>query len=107
MLLSLILVTSYINASDYSDGFKFYNKAKHHLRQGDVKSADKLFKESFNYFKEAAKNNFQADLKIASLYCHGWGVEKDENKAKFYLKKTDVIANIHIFDKCLKKLKGE
>ena len=108
VLLALILAVSYISASDYSDGFKAYIKAKHQLRDGNLDAANKMFKEALNYFEVAAKNNnVQADIKIASIYCNGWGVEKDNAKAKFYLKKTDVIANIHIFDKCLKKLKGE
>jgi TPR repeat protein len=108
VLLSLILATSYLSASDYSEGFKLYKKAKHHLKIGDSKTANHLFQESLKYFKEADKNGvIQADLKIASLYCNGWGVKKNQNIAKSYLKKTEVIANIRIFDKCLKQLKGE
>jgi TPR repeat protein len=108
VVMSLILVFSYLSASDYSKGFKLYTKAKHYLRSGDLDNANKLFKKSLFYFKKADQNGvIQADLKIASLYCNGWGVDKNKEIAKSYLKKTDVVANIHIFDKCLKKLKGE
>jgi len=109
LLIALILIFSYINANEYSEGFKLYKKAKHKLRNGDVKTAKSLFLQAKTNFEIAdSKGSTQAELKLAALYCHGWGVNKDKQKAKMYLNKAQSqIANLNVFDKCLKNLKGE
>jgi len=107
ILIFSIFIVSF--ASNYSDGFKFYIKAKHQLRDNQVKSANALFKKAENKFYLASKsNNPQALLKLSELYCNGWGVDENKKVALKYLNKAKtLIPNIHIFNKCLKQIEGE
>jgi TPR repeat protein len=108
-ILLIFLIFVFSNASNYSDGFKLYIKAKHELKSNQIESANELFKKAKNKFYLASKkNNAQALLKLAELYCNGLGIDKNRKKALKYLKKAKmIIPNIHIFNKCLKKIEGE
>jgi len=100
-----ILVSSLIGAG-YSEGFKLYKQAKKELRKDNVTKANTLFLEAKIIFSDnSQKNSSNALLKLAELYCHGWGVDKDETKAKNYLQKAQKLGASFIADKCLKKLK--
>ena len=105
-LLFVFISISYIFAVSYSDGYKLYKQAKKELRVGNAQKANKLFQESLKIF-ESSKNSSQAILKVAELYCNGWGVKEDKKKAKEYLKKAEQLGGTFTSDKCLKILKGE
>ena len=106
LLLVGSLLFSFVVAADYSQGYKLYKTAKRELRHGNTKKAQELFKKSFKIFQENP-NSSQAIIKIAELYCNGWGIEKNEKKAKEYLNKAEKLTGAFISNKCLKKLKGE
>ena len=107
ILISICLLISFSIAADtYSKGYKLYKNAKRELRKGDTNKAQQLFKDAFAIFQKNPKSS-QAALKIAELYCNGWGLNKDDQKAKEYLQKAEKLGATFISDKCLKKLKGE
>jgi TPR repeat protein len=97
---------SYSLANTYSEGFKIYKLAKKELRLGNTSKATKLFLQAKVKFEESAKkNSSQAYLKLAELYCNGWGVKADDMKAAEYLSKAKKLGASFISDKCLKNLK--
>lgn len=101
----ILSVLSFIYADPYSNGFKFFIKAKHMLQAGNNAKANELFIKARDNFQKD-KGNALSLLKLSTLYCNGWGVKKDKNQAKQYLTKaTKIIPNINIFDKCVKQLK--
>ena len=103
LIISLMILFSY--ADSYSNGFKFFIKAKHMLRSGNTSKANELFIKAKNNFEKDNKNALALE-KLSELYCNGWGVDKNENQAKQYLNKAmSIIPNINIFDKCVKQLK--
>ena len=106
-ILFICLMFSFSIAVDtYSQGYKLYKNAKKELRHGNANKAQEIFKQSLKIFQKNPKSS-QAVLKIAELYCNGWGIEKNEQKAKEYLQKAKKLGATFISDKCLKKLKGE
>ena len=105
IILTLSLLASFIYADTYSEGFKFFIKAKKELRKGNTEKANSFFLKAKNDFQKN-KDNALALLKLSVLYCNGWGVKKDKNQAKNYLKQaTNIIPKINTFDKCVKQLK--
>jgi TPR repeat protein len=106
LLLICIFFSSIFAADTYSQGYKLYKTAKRELRQGNKQKAQILFQQSLKIFLENKKSS-QAVLKVAELYCNGWGVDKDTQKAKEYLQKAAKLGGTFISDKCLKTIKGE
>ena len=105
LLIILSLLGSLIYADSYSEGFTLFIKAKKELRKGNTNQANNLFIKAKENFAKDNKNPLSL-LKLAVLYCNGWGVSKDKNQAKNYLNKAmSIIPNINIFDKCVKQLK--
>lgn len=105
IIIILILLISYSMGGAYGEGYKIYKKAKVEMNKGNDAKAKELFSQSLKVF-EKTKNSSQAILKIAELYCNGWGVNKDEKKAKEYLTKAKNLGASFINDKCLKKLQN-
>ena len=104
-IIFILSLLSFIYANPYSDGFKFFIKAKHMLRSGNNAKANELFIKAKDNFAKDKKNPLSL-IKLSILYCNGWGVKENKNQAKKYLiKATSIIPNINIFDKCLKQLK--
>jgi len=102
----IALLFSYVIANTYTEGFKLYKTAKKELRQGHTEKANNLFLRAKTKFEESAKkNSAQAYLKLAELYCNGWGVKEDEIKASEYLSQAKKLGTSFISDKCLKNLK--
>jgi len=105
MILTLSLLASFIYADTYSEGFKFFIKAKKELRKGNTENANSLFLKAKDDFKKS-KDNALSLVKLSVLYCNGWGVNQDKTKAISYLKQAKaIIPNINTFDKCVKQLK--
>jgi TPR repeat protein len=100
----IALLFSYTLASDYSDGFKLYKQAKKALRKDKISSANNLFLQAKIKFESASKNNTQALIKLAELYCNGWGVTQDKIQAENYLNKAKKLGVSFISSKCLKNL---
>ena len=104
-LIFILSLLSFIYADPYSNGFKFFIKAKHMLRSGNTSKANELFIKAKDNFTKDKKNPLSL-LKLSTLYCNGWGVKENKTQAKQYLNKaTSIIPNINIFDKCVKQLK--
>ena len=104
-ILILSLLVSFIYADTYSEGFKFFIKAKKELRKGNITKANSLFLKAKSDFQKTSHNALSL-LKLSVLYCNGWGVKKNKSQAKSYLKQaTAIIPNINTFDKCVKQLK--
>ena len=102
----IAILFSYSLGNTYSTGFKLYKEAKKELRKGDTKKANTLFLQAKSKFEESAKkNSAQAYLKLAELYCNGWGVSADEVKANEFLSQAKKLGASFISDKCLKNLK--
>jgi len=101
------IIFSFLVAGDYSDGFKLYIKAKKELRQGHKKAAKDLFLQARDKFliSAANTNSSSAFMKLAELYCNGWGPNKNTVKAKEYLQKAEQLSGAMPSNKCLKKLK--
>jgi len=101
-----IVLSFLIAGSDYSAGYKLYKKGKYQLKHGEKVKAKNLFIQARDKFIIAAANNSSSALmKLAELYCHGWGVEKNQIKAKEYLEEAQKLTGAMASDKCLKKLK--
>jgi len=111
LLIFTLLSLSVATASNYSDGIKAYKKAKKALRQNNNALANKLFLEAKSDFEkslEKNKDNIQSMIKLSILYCEGWGVEKDTNKAKNLIQSAKkIIPTLNIHNKCLKEIEGE
>ena len=102
----IITLFSYLMGDAYSNGFKFYIKAKKELRKGDIENANSLFLQAKNSFEIAQKkHSSQAILKLAEMYCNGWGVDKNDVKAKILLNQAKKYGLMNITNKCLKNLK--
>jgi len=102
----ITILVSYLSGAGYSQAFKLYKSAKKELRKDNKDKSNQLFLEAKIIFEEEAKkNSSNALLKLAELYCNGWGVVKDETKAKTYLIKAKRLGVSFISDKCLKNLK--
>jgi TPR repeat protein len=108
IIVVIFLLFSFLYGNDYSDGYKLFKKAKKELNNGNQNKANSLFLQAKEKFEIAVKHNStQAILKLGSLYCNGWGVTKDKEKAKQYLDKAEKLGASFFSDKCLKTLKGE
>jgi len=106
LLIIITILVSSLLSTEYSTGFKLYKNAKKELRNNNMDKANQLFLEAKIIFEEESKkNSSNAFLKLSELYCHGWGVVKDETKAKVYLIKAKRLGVSFISDKCLKNLK--
>ena len=106
MFIIISIIFSYAIGSSYSEGFKLYRQAKNVLRKGDAAKANLLFSQAKLKFEiSAKKNSSQAVLKLAELYCNGWGVNADEVKASEFLSQAKKLGASFISDKCLKNLK--
>jgi len=99
------IVFSFLVAGEYSDGYKLYKKAKYQLKHGHKAKASSLFTQARDKFIiAAAKNSSSALIKLAELYCNGWGMNKNKIKAKEYLEKAQKLTGAQPSDKCLQKL---
>jgi TPR repeat protein len=108
ILLAIFLFFTFSYGSEYSDGYKFFKQGKKELNNGNKSKANILFLKAKEKFEVAVKHNStQAMLKLATLYCNGWGVNEDKNKAKQYLNGAEKLGASFVSDKCLKTLKGE
>ena len=105
-LFVIITLFSYLLGNGYSDGFKFYVKAKVQLRKGNNSEANALFQQAKVNFEIAQKNHSsQAILKLAEMYCNGWGVEENQVKAETLLTQAKKFGLNNFTNKCLKNLK--
>ena len=105
-LFVIIALFSYLMGDSYSDGFNFYKKAKRELRKGNIVNANALFLQAKTNFEIAKqKHSSQAILKLAEMYCNGWGVEQNDVKAKLLLNQAKKYGLMNVTNKCLKNLK--
>jgi TPR repeat protein len=105
-ILIATILFSFLMGDSYSDGFHFFIKAKRELRQGNADNAKMLFLQAKENFEIAQKNNSsQAILKLAEMYCNGWGVEENQVKAKILLSQALKLGLVNYTNKCLKNLK--
>ena len=102
-LLLISIIISFSFSISYSDGYKLYKNAKKELRKGNNDKANKLFANALKIFETDTKSS-QAILKSAELYCNGWGVETNKEKAREYLNKAKKLGVSFVSDKCLEKL---
>ena len=104
-LLIIFTLFSYLIGAGYSEGFKLYRKGKIELRKGNIQNANALFLQAKTNFEVAAKtNSSQAFIKLAELYCNGWGVAPNKKEALTLLNKAKKLGASFISDKCLKNL---
>ena len=101
------ILFSILMGNPYSEGFKFYKEAKRALRSGNTSDAESLFLQAKMKFEiSATKNNSsQAFLKLAELYCNGWGISQNKSIAKKYMSQAQKLGASFISNKCLKNLK--
>ena len=106
ILILLALLLSMALGNNYTEGYKYYMQGKIAFNNDNSTKANVLFAKALHKFYLAAKNNnSQAILKLATMYCNGWGVKQNETTAKLYLNKVKkLIPNIHIYNECLKNL---
>jgi TPR repeat protein len=108
IILLIFLVFSFSYGNNYKAGYKLFKKAEKELKNGNQNKANSLFLQAKEKFEIAIKHNStQAILKLGSLYCNGWGVTQDKEKAKQYLEQAEKLGASFFSDKCLKTLKGE
>ena len=84
MILMIFNISS-LNASEYTKGFMLYKKGSRFLNK-DKEKADKYFAQSESPLLAAYKSDKSANaaFMLGKMYCNGWGVPKDYNKAIKY-----------------------
>jgi TPR repeat protein len=104
----IALLSSYAMGNNYTDGCKLYRQGKIALRHHKTKDAQSLFLEAKIIFDKIAKekHSSQAILKLANMYCNGYGVVVNKSKAKQLLNEAIKFgASTQFVSPCLKNLK--
>ena len=84
LVIFMMFSVASLNASDYFEGFKFYTKG-HKLLNTNSDKAFKYFLEAQSHLLVAYKSNSaNAAFMLGTMYCNGWGVDKNYDKAKKY-----------------------
>ena len=88
LFFTLLLVSSAYSLSDYTKGFMLYKKGST-LLDKNVPKANKMFSKALPFLEKAAsENSSQAYFMLGRMYCNGWGVDVDFEKAKEYFIKS-------------------
>jgi TPR repeat protein len=88
LIFSVLLTVSIYAQNLYFEAFKDIKKAKR-VVNSDPQKAQRLFIEAYGYLKQIVNNSIDKGKPSANafnllgeLYLKGWGVEKNEKKAK-------------------------
>jgi TPR repeat protein len=100
LIFSVLLTVSIYAQNLYFEAFKDIKKAKK-IVNSDPQKAQRLFIEAYGYLKQIVNNSIDKNKPSANafnllgeLYLKGWGVEKNEKKAKQFLCAAKLLGNL-------------
>jgi len=104
-LLTILLVVNFLFSIDFT-----FTKAWNNFTKGmkivkqNPQEAQIYFKKSYNLIQKIKNRpSSQVYYMLGRMYCNGWGVEKDLNKAEIYFKKALSLGNQRV-NCCLARL---